>query len=135
MKAVMSTEMDQWEWAAKENTATGHACWTYPINHTDIHLANVQKGLLPPPCSSIWFVKPTYMTEYIFEQLKQSALAASSQSTIPASLTPHQYQATHLPTLTPKPPPIPSPLPLMPSLLQAQMKATYILLIPSPLVI
>ncbi|KAJ9048474.1 hypothetical protein DSO57_1034795 [Entomophthora muscae] len=53
----------------------------------------------------------------------------TSQSTNPASPTPHQ--ATRLLTLTPKPPPIP-PLSLMPSLSQAQMKAMFILPIPSP---
>ncbi|KAJ9057438.1 hypothetical protein DSO57_1022729 [Entomophthora muscae] len=81
------------------------------------------------PCPFVWFVKTTYAREEEFEQLKQSALAAPSQSTNPASPTPHQ--ATCLPTLTPKPPPISSPLSLMTSLSQVQMKATFIPPIPS----
>ncbi|KAJ9087337.1 hypothetical protein DSO57_1039711 [Entomophthora muscae] len=40
-----------------------------------------------PPRHSICFVKPVYVTEE-FKQLKQTALAAPSQSTNPASPTP-----------------------------------------------
>ncbi|KAJ9075346.1 hypothetical protein DSO57_1037039 [Entomophthora muscae] len=58
-----------------------------------------------PPRPFIHFVKPTCVTKEEFEQLKQSALAALSQSTNSASPTPHQ--TTCLPTLTPKPLPTP----------------------------
>ncbi|KAJ9068916.1 hypothetical protein DSO57_1023915 [Entomophthora muscae] len=88
-----------------------------------------RKGSCLPPCPSIHFVKPAYVTEEEFKQLKQTALTAPSQSTNPVSPNPHQ--ATCLPTLTPKPLPIP-PLSLMLSLSQAQMKAMFIPPIPSP---
>ncbi|KAJ9053411.1 hypothetical protein DSO57_1024468 [Entomophthora muscae] len=89
-----------------------------------------RKDSFLPPRPSICFIKPAYVTEDKFEQLKQSALAAPSQSTNPASPTPHQ--ATLLPTLTPQPLLIPSPLSLMLSLSQAQMKTMFIPPIPSP---
>ncbi|KAJ9089326.1 hypothetical protein DSO57_1014108 [Entomophthora muscae] len=181
---VLSAEMEQWEWATKEIRAAGYTCWSYPTNHSDLHLADkclhkfglalrrskpatynelcsqIEKGyeLFPSvfvqdlsdliifyasdsdksrkdshlPLHSFIFFKTAYVTEEEFEQLKQSALSAFSQSINPASPTPHQDQATHLPTLVPKPSHIPSPLPLMMSLLRACMMAMYILPIPSP---
>ncbi|KAJ9088252.1 hypothetical protein DSO57_1024941 [Entomophthora muscae] len=81
-----------------------------------------------PPRQSICFVKPVYVTQEELEQLKQSALAAPSQSKNSVSPTP--CQATCVPTLSPKPLPIPS-LSLMLSLSQLQMKAMFIPPIPS----
>ncbi|KAJ9062070.1 hypothetical protein DSO57_1014494 [Entomophthora muscae] len=140
---VLSAEMEQQEWTIQEIRAVGHTCWFYPINHANMHLADVclynfgstlrclkpttynklctqiDKGyeLFPsvsvqdlfdliifyasdsdksrkysclPPRQSICFTKPAYVLEDKFEQLKQTALAAPSQSTNPASpTTPH----------------------------------------------
>ncbi|KAJ9061811.1 hypothetical protein DSO57_1016888 [Entomophthora muscae] len=46
-----------------------------------------KKNTQLPPCSSIWHVNYSYTKEEV-EQLKQSSLSASSQSTKTASLTP-----------------------------------------------
>ncbi|KAJ9056103.1 hypothetical protein DSO57_1036476 [Entomophthora muscae] len=133
--------MEQQKWATQEIRAVGHTCWSYPIKHANMHLADVclynfgsalrrskpatynklctqiDKGyeLFPsasvqdlfyliifyasdsdksrkdprlPSRQSICFVKPVYVTEEEFEQLKQTALAAPSQSTNPASPNP-----------------------------------------------
>ncbi|KAJ9090485.1 hypothetical protein DSO57_1001943 [Entomophthora muscae] len=138
---VLSAEMKQQEYATKEIRAMGHTCWSYPINHANMHLSDAclynfgsalrrskpatynelcsliekryelfpsvfvqdlsdliifyasdsdksRKDSFLPPHLSICFFKPTYEMAEEFEQLKQSALAASSQSTNPAFSTP-----------------------------------------------
>ncbi|KAJ9083614.1 hypothetical protein DSO57_1032928 [Entomophthora muscae] len=38
---VLSAEMEQWEWKTQEIRVAGHTCWSYPINYTNMHLADV----------------------------------------------------------------------------------------------
>ncbi|KAJ9060456.1 hypothetical protein DSO57_1030753 [Entomophthora muscae] len=70
------------------------ACQARSASHAGVQ---PESGMGCNTLSSIWFVKPAYMTEEEFEQLKQSALVASSQSTNPAFST-HPSRLSRLPS-------------------------------------
>ncbi|KAJ9049227.1 hypothetical protein DSO57_1026828 [Entomophthora muscae] len=73
--------------------------------------------------SASYLIKLAPLLWWALPSSQQIKLAAEANKPSPGTQYPdtHQDQAAYLPTLTPKQPHIPSPLPLMMSLLQAQM--------------